>query len=806
MAAVFLQIISQVLRKILALILTMLALGINIGLSSPPDKIKETTRTIMSFDQDWRFKSVDSIGAEKSNFDDSSWRLLNIPHDWSIEGAYDAKNPTGEGGGYLPAGIGWYRKTFVLPDEYAKRQVSIEFDGVMANSDVWINGHHLGNRPNGYVSFSYELTGHLNFGKNKINVIAVRADNSKQPASRWYTGAGIYRHVRLVATQPVHISHWGVYITTPEVTDLKATVRVNTSVTNQSSKESSFVLKTTLKSPGGQTIQSTESMQVIAAGKSVIIKQDLVVSNPQLWNLDKPNIYLAASNLYTKDNQPLDDNTTSFGIRQIRFDASSGFSLNNVNLKLKGVCLHHEAGGLGAAVPLRAWERRLERLKQIGVNAIRTSHNSTAPEFLDLCDRMGFLVMDETFDVWETKKANAAFGYNLYFSKWWDTDIRSIVERDRNHPCIVIYSVGNEIHDNLNNEDGFRKYKQQQDLIHQLDSTRPVTMALFRPNSSNVYKNGFAELMDVVGQNYREPELIAYHNEHPNSVIIGTENGHAQRVWVALRDNPFMCGQFLWTGIDYLGESKWPIITRNSGLLDRTGALKPRAYERQSWWSNDPMVNINRTADSTEVLESDGSDGEKGIARLTHDWTPLSIEKYKNANIQVYSNCDEIEVFLNNKSVFSKTLSKGEDGAAFRISFESGAIKVVGKIAGKVVATDELRTAGKPEKIVLTADKSSIANTWDDISYITAKIVDSNGVQCPASDQIIKFEISGPGSVAAVDNGNLSSHELFKASQRQTYQGQCIAIVRATASSGEITIKASADMLKGAEITVKTTE
>jgi beta-galactosidase len=760
----------------------------------PDNDIAGFARITQSFDGDWRFLKADAPGAEKPDFDDAAWRKLNVPHDWSIEGPYNQNNPTGTGGGYLPAGIGWYRKSFTLPENFSSRHIWVEFDGVMANSDVWINGVHLGKRPYGYIGFSYPLTGHLNFGK-KPNIIAVRADNSLQPASRWYTGAGIYRHVRLVISNPIHIKQWGTCISTQRISDENATVLVQTVVINQSATEQKITLQTTMIAPDGKEIPSAKIMQILAAGKSFTSRQEISIPEPQRWNTDHPNLYKAISKVIM-NNEVVDNDVTTFGLRETRFEDATGFWLNGKNIKLKGVCLHHDCGALGTAVPLRAWERRLEILKQIGVNAIRTSHNPVAPEFLDLCDRMGFLVMDESFDTWTAKKEPADFGYHLYFKTWWKTDTRDMVLRDRNHPCIVIYSVGNEIHDNLDSPEGFKTFTDQRDLIHELDPTRPVTTALFRPNNSKVYTNGFAELMDVVGQNYRENELVATHIAHPERKVIGAENGHTREAWLALRNNPFMAGQFLWTGIDYLGETKWPMVVRGAGLIDRTGTFKPRGYERQSWWSDKPMVRIARGLENSEMLESDGSDGTKGISKLACDWTPRTPATYTTANVQVFSNCEEVELFLNDKSLGTKTHPSDDSPCRWSFPYEQGNIKAIARNKGLQVASDELRTAGEPASIVLSADKPTVANSWDDVSYITATVVDANGTPFPAAERLVKFSISGPGVIAATDNGDLNTKESYQAPQHQAFHGQCIAIVKASAASGSITVKASADGLK----------
>ncbi len=749
-------------------------------------------RTITAFDNDWKFYKGDASGAEAAAFNDNDWRSLNVPHDWSIEGPYDRANPTSRGGGYLPAGVGWYRKTFSLSNSDAAKKFFIEFDGIMAASDVWINGHHLGKRPSGYQSLHYELSPYLKFGSEK-NVLAVRADNTVQPASRWYTGSGIYRHVRMISTSPVHVEANGTYVTASNVTAQTAKLQAQTEITNASSSAQTATVRIRFLSPDGKEAASVQTTKKIEAGKKEIVIQTANIKSPALWNLEAPQLYKTVTSV-TVDKHSADEVTTTFGIRDAHFEAATGFWLNGANLKIKGVCLHHDGGAFGAAVPLRVWEKRLQSLKDIGVNGIRTSHNAYAPEFLDLCDRMGFLVMDETFDTWNASKPNAEKGYNLYFNDWWEKDTRDQVLRDRNHPSIVIYSIGNEIHDNLNDTSGFRKYKMQQDLIHSLDATRPVTMALFRPNISKVYDNGLAASMDVVGQNYRENELIAAHEKHPDWKVIGTENTHVISMWLALRDKPYMSGQFLWTGYDYLGEADWPKVANGQGLFDKTGEQKVVGYQRQSWWDDEPMVYVTR------------KEGNAGGTVWASDWTPEDADIYTSADLQVFSNCDEVELFLNGKSMGAK--GRTADNASPRtwtIPFEKGTLKAVGKNGGKEVAQQELKTAGKASKILLRADKASVQNSWDDAVYITATITDDDGNLVSAADTKIDFSITGPGVIAAVDNGDVSSSEAYQGKSRWSYKGKCIAIIKAAANSGKITITAAGENLKSGSVTIDAT-
>jgi len=752
-----------------------------------------------SFEAGWRFFKGDAPGAEKPDFDDARWRALNVPHDWSIEGPFDPDNPTRGAGGFLAAGVGWYRKHFTLPAGDARRRVFLDFDGVMANSDVWINGAHLGKRPYGYVSFRYELTGHLNFGEGAPNVVAVRADNSGQPASRWYTGAGIYRHVRLVVTEPVHLGHWATFVTTPGV----STVRVESSVVNQSDAARTVALEVTVLAPDGRTLETAgTARRAVAAGSSADFRQEIDIASPQVWDLDHPVLYRAV--VRVRDGKTtLDEETVPFGIREFRFDAATGFWLNGRNFKIKGVCLHHDGGAVGAAVPLGVWERRLATLRQLGVNAIRTAHNPVAPEFLDLCDRLGFLVMDEMFDAWTVAKN--PYDYHLFFREWSHTDTRDTVLRDRNHPSIVLYSAGNEIRDTPKAELAKEILGGLVEVFHQADPTRPVTQALFRPNVSHDYDDGLADLLDVVGQNYRENEILAAHEAKPSRKIVGTETTHDRGAWLALRDNPPYAGQFLWSGIDYLGESRaWPVVFAASGLLDHTGRIKPAGYERQSWWSEKPMVYMVRRVAPRQASPTDPG-YETGVLRrpgqtLLSDWTPADSAAH-DENVEVYSNCEEVELVLNGKPLGSKPLAADASPRTWRVAFETGTLQAVGRNKGRVAARYELRTAGKPAKIVLASDRTRLANGWDDVAFVTAGVVDANGVMVPGAAPLVTFRVAGPGAIVAVDNADNAGHEPFQASERHAFEGWCLAILKATAA-GRVTVTGSSPGLTVSSVTI----
>jgi len=791
-------------------------LGITAAGVAAPANSTADAREVLPFDDGWRFLQAEARGAEQPGFDDTKWKPISLPHDWSIAGPFAETNPAGGAGAFLPSGVAWYHKTFSLPKNDSGKCVFVEFDGVMQNSDVWINGFHLGHRPNGYVSFSYELTSHLNFGGD--NILAVRADTSAQPASRWYAGAGIYRHVRLVVTDPIHILENSVFITTPQISTIQATVHVQATVTNQSQFSSWCMgsIYLCIQNSNDRTPDSTFSLK-LEAGKSAQIDRDVVIKNPQLWNPDKPVLYDAEITVSSRSNQPPQflnkpDNVianmhdcavNSFGIRDAHFEADTGFWLNGKNFKLNGVCLHADGGAFGAAVPISIWEARLKTLKSLGVNAIRTAHNPPAPEFLDLCDRLGLLVMDEMFDCWTVAKN--PYDYHLFFNDWSKTDERDAILCDRNHPSVILYSVGNEIHDTPQAEKAKRILQGLVEVAHEADPTRPVTQALFRPNVSHDYDNGLADLLDVVGQNYREKEILAAHAQKPSRKIVGTENGHDRIQWTAVRDHAAYAGQFLWTGIDYLGESRrWPVIGHGSGLLDRTSWIRPLGRERQSWWSDAPMVAIARRVAATDLMPTDPGYGveERHTQVLFSDWTPKDLSPHEE-NVEAYSNCKEVELFLNGQSLGVKNINADAAPRIWRLAFASGKIKAVARNDGKIVATDELTTAGKPAKLVLSMEAEKVSPSFDDVAIVRAKIVDAAGIEIPRASDLIAFTVSGPGLVAAVDNGDNGSHELFQTNTRHAFQGECVAFVKATAASGKITLTATTAGLDAGSITLK---
>ncbi|MBN2841960.1 MAG: DUF4982 domain-containing protein, partial [Sedimentisphaerales bacterium] len=727
----------------------------------------------------------------------SEWRLLNLPHDWSIEGPIDRDNPTGRGGAYMPCGIGWYRKEFTIPAEAQGRKIFIDFDGVMANSKVWLNGQLLGERPFGYIGFRYDMTDKLNYGGK--NIIAVVTDTYDQPASRWYTGAGIYRHVRLVMTDKIHFDNWGIFITTPEVTEVTGKVKIENTLVNETDKVAEVVIKTaiSLVVEPDKLVMELQSNGSIPAGGSELMTQEGFIKNPALWSIDNPNLYLATSMILI-DGLIVDTQTNIFGVRSFEFKADSGFWLNGENIKIKGVCLHHDGGAVGAAVPKRVWQRRFEKLREIGCNAIRTSHNPMSPEFLDLCDEMGFVVMDEVLDTWRARKNNADYGYQHHFNKWWYADNRDTVLRDRNHPSIILYSAGNEIRDDLSSPAGFATFKGIYDLFKKYDPTRPVTQGVFRPNQSKVYDSGYAELMDVVGQNYREEELVAAYKARPSRKVIGTENGHGRDAWLVLRDNPFMAGQFLWTGIDYLGEADWPDISWSNACIDRIGNIRPMGYQRMSWWSDKPMVSIARK----EVASGGAGSSIKGGETVSH-WTPRDYDTYDQATVEVYSNCETVELFINDKSLGEKAMPQDASPVSWDLAYTQGVLKAVGKNGGTPAAQYESRSAEYPVAINMVTDRKQIAHDFDDVSHVEISFVDANGVECPWAEKPLKFEVTGPGRIVAVDNGDPTYHDSFQGNKCRTYQGRCLVIIAATADEGKIILKASTRGMDSASVKIE---
>jgi beta-galactosidase len=791
-----------------------------------------------SFDVGWKFYRGDSAGAEAPDFLDAEWRSLDLPHDWSIEGPFDEKELSSYCGAYLPTGIGWYRKSFPLPDAYKDKKVAIEFDGIYQLSEVWINGQYLGKRPYGYVPFFYDLTPHVKFGRK--NLIAVKVDNSHQTNCRWYSGSGIYRHTWLLSTNKVHVAHWGTFVSAEQVSKEAATLRVRTRVSNEGETATRCTLATSLVDRDGNTVESAEAVRDVGAGEEHEFIQQVKVSTPRLWSVADPYMYSMRSAVRTRPGVA-DEYETPIGIREAVFDADRGFVLNGERVKLNGVCLHHEAGCVGAAVPERVWERRLEILKEMGCNAIRTSHNPYAAEFLDLCDRMGFLVMNEAFDEWKVPKGQIGpNGYSKYFDEWYERDVQNFVRRDRNHPCVVIWSAGNEIGDQGSRQ-GTETLQALLKVFHTEDPTRMVTAGCDHIHSepaSEAATPEFLALLDVVGYNYvdrwrdrREKYYSIDRLAFPQRRFVGTEseamggirgeypdlfgaeaartrsffqflqgrNVDVEQLWKFVSTYDYVAGDFMWTGIDYLGEARWPMKGSSSGVIDMCGFKKDGFYFYQSQWT------------------------EKPVLHLFPHWNWQGKEGHV-IPVSCFTNCDTVELFLNGRSMGVKGFefprlgmeerwgNLPERAKALRttadlhlswdVPYEVGSVKAVGSNDRKIVATEEISTTGQGAAIKLVSDRESIAADRRDVAHVSVKIVDDKGRIVPTADNEVALEIEGAGALVGTDNGDPASHADYRANRRKAFNGLCLAIVRSNGQVGEMLVRAISPGLQSAQTVI----
>jgi beta-galactosidase len=745
-----------------------------------------------NFDRGWKFHKGDVRDGQTRDFDDSGWRNLDLPHDWSIESRFQPRGAGGWRGGFAELGTGWYRKRFEAPADTGTRKACIEFDGVYKDSDVWLNGKHLGKRWYGYAAFRYDMTPHINWGGD--NVVAVRAYNPKQTC-RWYSGCGIYRHVWLTYTDKLAVGHWGTFVTTPEVSAASATVRIETTVTNGYDAARPVMLKTEILDPRQRTIASIATEANVDAEGKETFEQKMAIREPSLWSAKRPSLYTARTVLES-GGRPVDRCSTPFGIREIEWSAESGFVVNGETVPINGVNLHHDLGSLGAAFNDRAMERRLEVLKGMGCNAIRTSHNPPAAEMLDMCDRMGFYVMDEAFDKWLIDRRHATFEQD------WRKDLLAMILRDRNHPSVVIWSVGNE---NWAPRFPQRKriYTQLRDLARKHDDTRKFTYAL---SPGNFVED--ARIMDVVSLNYQEHKLDMYREGRPDMVIVASEStsglksGHlGLSPWLELTKHPFAAGSFIFAGIDYLGEArgKWPWRGVIGTPIDTCGFRKPASYLHESFWSDRPMVHVAVTGDALPAAVK-----RPGARDMVSHWTLPGAEGRK-VRIITFSNCDEVELVANGKSLGRKRLADFEDRMICweDVPYAAGSVRATGLKAGEAVASHEIRTAGPAKRIELAPDRSVISADGQDLSHVVVRIVDAKGELVPGASHEVLFDVSGAGRLRAVDNGDLASLETYAGTSRSAYFGRCMAIVQADTRPGTITLRASAAGLEPAEVTLE---
>ena len=769
-------------------------------------------REVIAIDAGWRFRLGDDPAARQPAFDDAGWRTLDVPHDWSIEGPLTAPPEGDPNGGFFTHGIGWYRKGFALPAA-AGRKVVVEFDGVYMNSEVWINGHFLGRRPYGFVGFRYDLTDFLKTDGSQ-NVLAVRVDDSLEPSVRWYAGSGIYRHVRLIVTGYTHFHlDGGVSVTTPEVTPeqaiVQAAVVIDANFFTEQERQAwqkdawhahpakrEVALLCSVLAPDGTVAASTESrltLESMRPGQRAT--QWIPVAKPRLWSDRTPELYRLRATLKL-DGATLDETVTTFGIRQLVFDPDRGLFVNGRSTKLRGVCVHQDAGSFGNAVPAEVWAWRLARLKEMGCNAVRTSHHPFAPEFYDLCDRIGLYVFDEAFDEWtrdwtynptEDTRGKSLYGYHLYFNQWHDADLRAMLRRDRNHPCVVLYSIGNEIPNQL--EDGGAKVARELVAVcHEEDPTRPATSACDQSHVSS--RNGFMDALDIAGYNYidrlyGERTYAPERERFPHRLCLGTETSNKTANWLGVRDNDYVIGEFIWTGIDYLGEShSFPRRGSGSGYLDLAGGRKPEYFHRAAFWSDAPVLQIS-------VLS-----GEKPEL----DWRPppsffrWNWPEGAQLVVRAATNCDEAELFLNGRSLGRHGVSRDACSSDWTVPYAPGVLSAVGYKEGKRAAEQELRTAGKPERLRIARQAKPLPG---DIELYEITVVDGHGIEVADATSEVTVSVEGDGRLIGLDTGDLSYGGLFKVATRVAYQGRLLATVQRTAPWGGMNVGAHSPGMPG---------
>lgn len=829
------------------LIITLLLLPLTLAAYSRDRK---------NIDEGWRFILADTAAMANPDYDDSRWRVLDLPHDWAIEGDFLPTNPSGAGGGALPGGIGWYRKVLDIKptaaskvlSEGARQRFFLDFDGVYMNSTVYINGHELGHRPYGYSSLRYEITPYLR--EDGHNVVAVRVDNSDQPNSRWYSGCGIYRHVWLTETAPVGITHWGTYVTSELKGKKRAVFTVNVNLENTAGTDCKATVRNTLLDDSG--VNKGRSEKTITLKETGQSTQTITLDSPRMWSTETPYIYKVLTEVII-NGRTVDQYTTTTGVRTFKFDPETGFTLNGKAMKINGVCQHHDLGCLGAALNEDALHRQLRILKDMGANAVRCSHNPPAPELLNMCDTMGLIVMDESFDMWRKKKT--AGDYARFFDKWFERDLTDLIMRDRNHPSILMWSIGNEVLEQWSQADADTLSLEQANLIlnfghsaetlakegemsvnslltrrlaeivKKLDPTRPVTAGCNEPDPGNhLFKSG---VLDIIGFNYHHQWIKDVPKNFPGKPFIMTEsvsalqtrgfyrmpadsvftaprewwmpysdpsyacsaydNEHVpwgsthEATWDVVKHTPWCSGQFIWTGWDYIGEPTpyaYPARSSYFGIIDLAGFPKDSYYLYQSEWT------------------------DKTVLHLFPHWNwiegqPVDLWCY-------YNNADEVELYLNGRSLGTrKKKDSHQYHVSWRVPFERGELKAVSRLKGKVVKEQTIRTAGAPDHIRLTADRSTLTADGRSLAFITVEVVDKDGTVCPNADNQIFFEVKGQGRIEGVDNGSQTSLERFKADNRRAMAGKCLVVLRSAKQQGSLKLTAKGVDLKSDEMNIR---
>jgi beta-galactosidase len=866
---------------------------------------KDTPGRTLSFDTGWRFIKDSLINAEVPDFDDSAWRTVDVPHDWSIEdlpdqngetiiGPFDKSAVDKMSSGYTVGGVGWYRKEFLTEESDRDKKIFLQFDGVYMNSDVWINGKHLGFHPYGYTPFYYDITSYLNSAGQK-NVVAVRARNEGLN-SRWYSGSGINRHVWIIKTNSIHIDNaGGIYVTTPEVSESMANVKVITAIVNSGDTGEELDIEAQIIDPSGKVVANARSESYIEPNKNLELTQDLKVLSPALWSVDSPEMYSVKVALF-KGNEEVDASTADFGIRSIKIDAKNGLTINGKQLDLIGGCYHHDNGPLGAASIDRAEERKIEILKKYGFNAIRTSHNPPSPALLDACDRLGMIVIDEIFDMWENPKKEK--DYHLNFREWWQKDVESWVKRDRNHPSVIMWSIGNEIREAADTS-GYRIAKNLTGEIRRLDPTRAITEAMLGMGAGSAPGRTrwddfetHLELLDVVGYNYAFSRYESDHEKYPERIMVGTETNppFALENYELVKKHPYVIGYFVWTATDNIGEAgvglaqlrdanepdnqrpsgppagapaqgqqrprtgdaftppadmpgmpgtqtgpgtqgrqrsgspatgiqggpgqpagggagggffrrdSWPVYTNYQGDIDLIGNRKvPSYYQYVVWGKSKVEMFVHRPVPEgkREVTSRWGFPDEL----KSWNWEGNEGKKFQ---VHVYTRCPKVKLELNGKVVGEQDVDQTRSiTATFEVPYEPGSLVARCYENGKEIASETIKTTGRPEFIRLKADRTRINADKNDLSYVMAEVLDKDGNIVPDADNIIvNFEISGNGKVAGVGSGDPRDMSSFQQPMKKTWQGICMAIISPGADPGRINVQATAEGLKGDNLTL----
>ena len=769
------------------------------------------------FDFDWKFHLGDVSEASTEDFDDSQWRSLDLPHDWSIEGKFNKENPAGNDGGYLPTGIGWYRKTFMAPSEWKERKISVYFEGIYMNSEVFINGKSLGVQPYGYSSFSYDLTPYLKI--NEENIISVRVNNAEQKNCRWYSGSGIYRHAWLIVKDKIHIKHWGVGISTPKVNSKEAIVEVKTSIVNTSDSPQELTLYTQISDKSGKKRNDFKTEIKLEPYSEKQVVQNISISSPLLWSTENPELYCADIVLLQND-QTVDRTVHEFGIRSIDFSVEKGFLLNGNPVVLNGGCVHHDNGCLGAAAYDRAEERRVELLKSAGFNAVRTAHNPPSDAFLDACDRLGLLVIDEAFDGWRTKKN--PFDFGAYFDEWSVKDLQAMVLRDRNHPSIIMWSIGNEIIERKSPE-ALETAKMLRDAVRMIDTTRPVTSAMTTWDQEWEIFDPLMAAHDICGYNYQLHRAPADHIRVPSRIIINTESypANAFNIWKLVSQNNYIIGDFVWTALDYIGESgigayyypgeeaaehwqseRFPWHGAYCGDIDLLGWRKPISHYRSMLYNDDE--NLYMAVREPNPIEGEISLTGWAVWPTWESWTWPGYEG-ENIDVEVYSKYPEVRLYLNDELIDERSVGENtEFKATFKVPYTPGVIKVVGMENGKEKQSKTLQTADIGTKIKLTADRKEIIADGQDLSFVMVEITDIEGIPQPNASNKLKFDLQGPGVIVAVDNANLKDNTPYVSNTRNAWKGKALVVIKSTRETGDILLMVKSSDLEDTSILIKT--